>query len=59
MHAWDQRPGVATSCEARRGVAKRQERVSWAIRRRSETSAVGGVGAAAQEHVGLQSLSEE
>ncbi len=42
-------------CEACGGVAKREERVGWAMRR-GEASAVGGVGAAVQELVGLQSL---
>ena len=30
VHTRDRRPGVATQCDARRGVAKRQERVGWA-----------------------------
>ena len=56
VHTRDRR--LATGrCEARRGVAKHQERISWPsddeVRPGRE-----GVGAAAQELVGLQSLSE-
>ena len=45
---------VSHRCEPHRGVAKRQARVGWAMRR-GDASAVGGVGAVAQELVGVQS----